>query len=105
MRFSVTSLVQDAPFRESVGTECTFPSRRSHRVRLSVECAFPHLRKRGAVSRKSAFWVGGLTGKRILGVRPHGKAHSGAVRHLTKENRALAADHLSLNVPEADPCS
>ena len=104
MRFSVTSLVQDAPFRESVGTECTFPSRRSHRVRLSVECAFPHLRKRGAVSRKSAFWEAGVTKKRILGVRPHGKAHSGAVRYLAKENCELAADYLNLNMPETDSC-
>ena len=46
-------------------------------MRLSVECAFPYLRKRGAISRRSAFWVGGLTGKRILCRHPHGKAHSG----------------------------
>ena len=35
-------------------------------MRLSVECAFPYLRKRGAVSRKSAFWKVGVTEKRIL---------------------------------------
>ena len=35
-------------------------------MRLSVECAFPYLRKRGAVSRKSAFCAGGLTEKRTL---------------------------------------
>ena len=58
-------------------TECVFPSRRSHRMRLFVECAFPYLRKRGAVSRKSAFCSGDLTEKRILGGRPHGEAHSG----------------------------
>ena len=46
-------------------------------MRLSVECAFPYLRKRGAVSRKSAFCSGGLTEKRSLGGQPHGKAHSG----------------------------
>ena len=47
-------------------TECAFPSRRSHRMRLSVECAFPYLRKRGAISRKSAFWEVGVTEKRIV---------------------------------------
>ena len=31
------------------------------RVRFSVECAFPHLRKRGAASRKSAFCARRLT--------------------------------------------
>ena len=60
------------------------------RMRFSVECAFPHLGKRGVASRKSA--VCGcdvtekrslarahrahLTEKRILHVGPHGKAHS-----------------------------
>ena len=70
------------------------------RMRLSVECAFSHLRKRGVGSRKSAFWQvssrksalcalgltekrslarahrAHLTEKRILHVGPHGKAHS-----------------------------
>ena len=46
------------------------------RVRFSVECAFPHLRKRGAASRKSAFSNRHLTEKRTLHVGPHGKAHS-----------------------------
>ena len=73
--------------------ECAFPSRRNHRVRLSVECTFPYLRKRGAVSRKSTLWVCGLTEKRILEGWGHGKAHSGAVRHLARENRVLAADY------------
>ena len=50
------------------------------RMRFSVECAFPHLRKRGVGSRKSAFWqVGsrksasctlGLTEKRTLARAP-----------------------------------
>ena len=35
-------------------------------MRLSVECAFPYLRKRGAVSRKSAFWVCGLIASKIV---------------------------------------
>ena len=46
------------------------------RVRFSVECAFPHLRKRGAASRKSAFCADGLTEKRSLQPAPHGKAQS-----------------------------
>ena len=37
-------------------------------MRLSVECAFPHLRKRGTASRKSAFCYLRLTEKRTLGV-------------------------------------
>ena len=39
---------------------------RSRTLRLSVECAFPHLGKRRATSRKSAFCVRCLTEKRIL---------------------------------------
>ena len=35
--------------------DCAFPSRRDRKMRLSVKCAFPYLRKRGAASRKSAF--------------------------------------------------
>ena len=59
-------------------------------MRFSVECAFPHLRKRGAGSRKSAFCNRRLTEKRTLhspldrgetknrtlAQQPHGKAHS-----------------------------
>ena len=48
----------------------------SPRVRFSVECVFPHLGKRGATSRKSAFSNRRLTEKRSLHVGPHGKAHS-----------------------------
>ena len=55
MRFSVTSIP---------------------RVRFSVECVFPHLGKRGATSRKSAFSNRRLTEKRILRLRHDGKAHS-----------------------------
>ena len=43
------------------------------RVRFSVECAFPHLRKRGAASRKSAFSNRRLTEKRSLRPTPHEK--------------------------------
>mgnify|MGYP001686979599 CR=1 FL=1 len=46
------------------------------RMRFSVECAFPHLGKRRAASRKSAFCAGGLTQKRTLPQRSHGKPHS-----------------------------
>ena len=80
VRFSVrggshrgTERIQNALFRDVAGPGCAFPSRRGHRVRLSVECAFPYLGKRGAVSRKSAFWVGGLTEKRIVTQRLTGK--------------------------------
>ena len=45
-------------------------------MRLSVECAFPHLGKRGATSRKSALCHLRLTEKRILQPAPHGEAHS-----------------------------
>ena len=51
-------------------------ARRDRRMRLSVECAFPHLGKRGGTSRKSALCADALTQKRILCRRPHGKAHS-----------------------------
>ena len=66
-------------------------------MRFSVECAFPHLRKRGATSRKGAFCADGLTEKRSLHPPPHAKAHSAqtvsrksavCTRHLT-EKRAL----------------
>ena len=45
-------------------------------MRLSVKCAFPHLRKRRPTSRKSAFWPWALTQKRILTPPPHAKVHS-----------------------------
>ena len=35
-------------------------------MRFSVECAFPHLRKRGAGSRKTALWPSRLTENRTL---------------------------------------
>ena len=46
-------------------------------MRFFVECAFPHLGKRGVASRRSAFWAWALTEKCILELVPHGKAHSG----------------------------
>ena len=45
-------------------------------MRFSVECAFPHLGKRGAASRKGALCHLRLTEKRTLQPTPHGKAHS-----------------------------
>ena len=54
--------------RECPQPECVFPSHRDRRMRLSVECAFPHLGKRGVVSRKDALCVRSLTEKRILTV-------------------------------------
>ena len=49
-------------------------------MRLSVECTFPHLGKRGAASRKSAVCMWNITEKRSLWLRRHQKAHSGARR-------------------------
>ena len=45
-------------------------------MRFSVDCAFPHLRKRGATSRKDAFCADRLTENRTLYPATHGKAHS-----------------------------
>ena len=50
-------------------------------MRFSVECAFPHLRKRGAASRKTALCSWRLTENRILQPEPHGKAHSAPAPH------------------------
>ena len=50
-----------------------FLVRRADRMRFSVECAFPHLRKRGATSRKDAFCNPHLTERRTLGVSPSRK--------------------------------
>ena len=58
MRFSVTS-----------SPRVRFSVTSSPRVRFSVECAFPHLGKRDATSRKSAFWMGDVTEKRSLHMR------------------------------------
>ena len=68
---------QNASFRDVSVAECTFPSHRHRRMRFSVECAFSHLRKRRATSRKSALCPRCLTEKRILCTVSHGKAHSG----------------------------
>ena len=68
------------------------------RMRLSVECAFPYLRKRGAISRRSAFWVGGLTGKRILCRHPHGKAHCDPATHGKAHSAILRSRKLRFSV-------
>ena len=59
---------QSASLRETPRTECAFPSHRDRRMRFSVEYTFPHLGKRGVVSRKDALCVRSLTEKRILTV-------------------------------------
>ena len=69
--------MRNAPFGNVATTECAFPYSTGCRMRLSVECAFPHLRKRRPTSRKSAFCPRRLTQKRTLTVGPHGKPHSG----------------------------
>ena len=82
MRFSVTS-----------SPRVRFSVTSSPRVRFSVECVFPHLGKRGASSRKSAFCNRRLTEKRILQPAPHGKAQSptGASRKSALCNRSSTA--------------
>ena len=72
----VTTLPQTALFRTPQGPECAFPYTAGARMRFSVKCAFSHLRKRGAASRKSALCTSDLTQKRTLSRHPHGKAHS-----------------------------
>ena len=73
----VIDTIRNAPFGNVATTECAFPYSTGCRMRFSVECAFPHLRKRRPTSRKSAFWQWDLTQKRTLTPIPHGKPHSG----------------------------
>ena len=88
--------LQNAPLREAsyekthsgwgVTSRMRLSVTSNPRMRFSVECAFPHLGKRGAGSRKSALCPDGLTEKRTLrsspigktqfGVASYGKAHS-----------------------------
>ena len=80
------AVTQTAPFRHggtAWGSECAFPSRRGHRVRLCVS-----VRGQNALLRKVRFFSPGqtrrrLTEKRILLVAPHGKAHS--VRRISRK--------------------
>ena len=73
------------------------------RVRFFVECAFPHLRKRGAASRKSAFCADGLTEKRILQPAPHGKAHSATAPRPQRDGKAQSAHNASRKAHSAIP--
>ena len=84
-----------------VGSKCAFPSQRDRKMRLSVECAFPYLGKRGAASRKSAFSNRHLTEKRILQPAPHGKAHSArwASRKSAFSNRRLTEKRILQPAP------
>ena len=50
----VIDTIRNAPFGNVATTECAFPYSTGCRMRFSVECAFPHLRKRRPTSRKSA---------------------------------------------------
>ena len=70
-----TGGLQDALLRETPVAECAFSSHRACRMRFSVECAFPHLDKRRAASRKSALCTYRLTERRSLCRLPHGKTH------------------------------
>ena len=68
--------MRNALFGNVATAECAFPYSTGCRMRFSVECAFPHLRKRRPASRKSAFWPRRLTEKRTLAPTAHAKAHS-----------------------------
>ena len=85
-------LPQSAPFREIVPPECAFPYGTGCRMRFSVECAFPHLGKRRAASRKSALCAHRLTEKCSLHPAPHAKAHS--VRWASRKC-AVCTQHLT----------
>ena len=76
-RTLAVSVPEKRTLRRSTQPECAFPYGTGCRMRLSVECAFPHLGKRRAASRKTALCPDALTQKRILCRRSHGKAHSG----------------------------
>ena len=81
------AVTQSAPFRHggtAWGSECAFPSRRGHRMRLCVS-----VRGQSALFRKLRFSSPGqtrrrLTEKRILRVAPHGKVHS--VRRISRKS-------------------
>ena len=75
----VIDTIRNALFGNVATTECAFPYSTGCRMRFSVECAFPHLRKRRPASRKTAFWPRLLTENRTLSPTPHGKAHSACV--------------------------
>ena len=72
----VIDTMRNAPFGNVATTECAFPYSTGCRMRFSVECAFPHLRKRRPTSRKSALCPWALTENRTLAPTPHAKAHS-----------------------------
>ena len=96
VHLSVTPLPQNASFREIVPPECAFPYGTGCRMRFSVECAFPHLGKRRAASRKSAFCALGLTKKCSLCVGPHGKVQSAPS---TSRKSAFCARAVAQNAP------
>ena len=75
-------------------------------MRFSVKCAFSHLGKRGAASRKSAFCHLCLTEKRTLQPTPHGKAHSAtyASRKSAVCNLRLTKRH-TLRFPDRTDCA
>ena len=68
------------------------------RVRFSVECAFPHLGKRGAGSRKSALCSDGLTEKRTLRSSPIGKTQFGVASYGKVHSVGLGGCRLRFSV-------
>ena len=107
----VIDTIRNALFGNVATAECAFPYSTGCRMRLSVECAFPHLRKRRPASRKSAFWPWALTQKRTLAPAPHGKPHSGYgpsrksalwPRRLTQKRTLAPTAHAKVHsVPDA----
>ena len=75
-------------------------------MRLSVECTFPHLGKRGAASRKSAVCMWNITEKRSLQSRRHQKAQSavcglGRMRFSVRSNSNRDLRTLAQPAPQA----
>ncbi len=99
VRLSVRHCSQNALFRTARVAECAFPYGTGCRMRFSVECAFPYLGKRRAISRKTAFCVRCLTEKRILSPLLHGKAHSASV--ISRKNAFCIRRSERLHVPTA----
>ena len=64
-------------------------------MRFSVECAFPHLRKRGVASRKGAVCARALTEKRILG-RTNDAVRDAAVQGTTLRDATDRCHHTAV---------
>ena len=92
----VIDTIRNAPFGNVATTECAFPYSTGCRMRFSVECAFPHLRKRRPASRKTALCPRRLTEKRILRAYRHQRTCSVSPRRLPKTDAILAQRSVTL---------